>query len=110
MSTHTDVCLSARSGSRTPCCLLPGVHHQHHTDRPSPPFLFPALPGPCILNPAGELESLLQPPPAEQLERAKAMACSLIQNALEGRAARAEDIGRQFLTYGHRCAQCLCAL
>jgi hypothetical protein len=31
------------------------------------------------------------------------MAVSLIQNALEGKAARAEDIGRQFLTYGHRC-------
>jgi hypothetical protein len=30
------------------------------------------------------------------------MAISLIQNALEGKAARAEDIGRQFLTYGHR--------
>uniref|UniRef100_A0A383V7X6 Alpha-MPP n=1 Tax=Tetradesmus obliquus TaxID=3088 RepID=A0A383V7X6_TETOB len=50
----------------------------------------------------GELESLTRPPPTEQLERAKAMATSLIQNALEGKAARAEDIGRQFLTYGYR--------
>jgi len=50
----------------------------------------------------GELESLTRPPPHDQLERSKAMAISLIQNALESKAASAEDLGRQFLTYGHR--------
>jgi processing peptidase subunit alpha len=64
----------------------------------------------CFCAFAGELESLTRPPPTEQLERAKAMATSLIQNALEGKAARAEDIGRQFLTYGHRCVQNATAL
>ncbi|GBF91706.1 mitochondrial-processing peptidase subunit alpha [Raphidocelis subcapitata] len=49
-----------------------------------------------------ELESLAAPPPAEQLERAKRMSVSLIHNALESKSASAEDIGRQFLTYGHR--------
>lgn len=43
------------------------------------------------------------PPPVEQLERAKAMSISLIQGALESKAASAEDLGRQILTYGHRC-------
>jgi len=49
-----------------------------------------------------ELEALASPPPQEQLERAKKMSVSLIQNALESKSASAEDIGRQFLTYGHR--------
>ena len=49
-----------------------------------------------------ELESLAAPPPQEQLERAKRMSVSLIHNALESKSASAEDIGRQFLTYGHR--------
>lgn len=49
-----------------------------------------------------ELESLTAPPPADQLERTKAMSISLIHNALESKAASAEDLGRQFLTYGHR--------
>lgn len=50
-----------------------------------------------------ELESLASPPPAEQLERAKKMSVGLIHGALESKSASAEDIGRQFLTYGHRC-------
>jgi hypothetical protein len=49
-----------------------------------------------------ELESLATPPPGEQLDRAKRMSVSLIHNALESKSASAEDIGRQFLTYGHR--------
>lgn len=49
-----------------------------------------------------ELESLTVPPPPDQLERAKAMSVSLIQGALESKAASAEDLGRQILTYGHR--------
>jgi hypothetical protein len=49
-----------------------------------------------------ELEALTTPPPPEQLERAKKMSVSLIHNALESKSASAEDIGRQFLTYGHR--------
>lgn len=60
------------------------------------PFLLPFL---CC---AEELESLTTPPPVEQLERAKAMSISLIQGALESKAASAEDLGRQILTYGHR--------
>lgn len=52
-----------------------------------------------------ELESLATPPPSEQLERAKRMSVSLIHNALESKSASAEDIGRQFLTYGHRCVR-----
>jgi processing peptidase subunit alpha len=50
----------------------------------------------------GELEVLTSPPPADQLERAKAMSISLIHNALESKAASTEDLGRQYLTYGHR--------
>lgn len=39
-----------------------------------------------------------------ELERAKKAAISVICNALESKATSSEDIGRQFLTYGHRCA------
>ena len=49
-----------------------------------------------------ELEALASPPPGDQLERAKRMAVSLIHSVLESKSASAEDIGRQFLTYGHR--------
>jgi hypothetical protein len=38
-----------------------------------------------------------------ELERAKRAAVSVICNALESKATSAEDIGRQYLTYGHRC-------
>jgi processing peptidase subunit alpha len=51
---------------------------------------------------AEELESLTTPPVREQLDRAKAMSISLIQGALESKAASAEDLGRQILTYGQR--------
>jgi len=37
-----------------------------------------------------------------ELERAKKAAISIISNALESKATSSEDIGRQFLTYGHR--------
>lgn len=39
-----------------------------------------------------------------ELERAKAAAVSSVLMNLESRAVVAEDIGRQVLTYGHRCA------
>lgn len=39
---------------------------------------------------------------AEEVARAKRAAVSVIYNALESKATSAEDIGRQFLTYGHR--------
>lgn len=52
-----------------------------------------------------ELTALASPVPGEQLERAKAMAMALIHNALESKAASAEDIGRQFLTYGRRVSE-----
>lgn len=38
----------------------------------------------------------------EEVARAKRAAVSVIFNALESKATSAEDIGRQFLTYGHR--------
>ena len=38
-----------------------------------------------------------------ELERAKAAAVSSVLMNLESRAVVAEDIGRQVLTYGHRC-------
>lgn len=41
--------------------------------------------------------------PAEELERAKLAAISSVYMNLESRAVVAEDIGRQILTYGHRC-------
>ena len=41
--------------------------------------------------------------PAAELERAKAAAVSSVLMNLESRAVVAEDIGRQVLTYGHRC-------
>jgi hypothetical protein len=43
--------------------------------------------------------------PKEQLERAKLAAISSVYMNLESRAVVAEDIGRQILTYGHRCAR-----
>lgn len=49
-----------------------------------------------------ELEALSVPPPHEQVGRARAMAASLVAGALEGKAASAEDAGRQHLTYGRR--------
>lgn len=42
--------------------------------------------------------------PDAELERAKAAAVSSVLMNLESRAVVAEDIGRQVLTYGHRCA------
>ena len=38
------------------------------------------------------------------MERAKNAAISQVLINLESRAVTAEDIGRQVLTYGHRCA------
>lgn len=78
------------------------IQHAHSTHT-----LTSSLPACCCLNiflPVcpEELESLTVPPPVEQLERAKAMSISLIQGALESKAASAEDLGRQILTYGHR--------
>jgi processing peptidase subunit alpha len=37
-----------------------------------------------------------------EVARAKRATISVIYNALESKAASAEDIGRQFLTYGYR--------
>ena len=42
--------------------------------------------------------------PTAELERAKKAAISSVLMNLESRAVVAEDIGRQILTYGHRCA------
>ena len=42
--------------------------------------------------------------PVAELERAKKAAISSVLMNLESRAVVAEDIGRQVLTYGHRCA------
>lgn len=39
----------------------------------------------------------------EELDRAKAVAISQILMTLENKAVAAEDIGRQIITYGHRC-------
>lgn len=64
----------------------------------------------CCFSCAGELEALTTPPPKDQLERAKAMSISLIQGALESKAASAEDLGRQILTYGHRWVEQVVAL
>ena len=44
--------------------------------------------------------------PAAELERAKKAAISSVLMNLESRAVVAEDIGRQVLTYGHRCTAC----
>jgi processing peptidase subunit alpha len=49
-----------------------------------------------------EMEALTRRVPGEQLERAKAMATSLVCNTLESKAASTEDLGRQYLTYGQR--------
>jgi len=49
-----------------------------------------------------ELESVTRNVGSVELERAKRAATSIICNALESKATSAEDIGRQFLTYGHR--------
>jgi processing peptidase subunit alpha len=51
---------------------------------------------------ARELEALCDPAPEEQVGRARAMAASLVAGALESKAASAEDVGRQHLTYGRR--------
>jgi predicted Zn-dependent peptidase len=49
-----------------------------------------------------ELEALSDPVAEEQVSRARAMAASLVAGALESKAASAEDVGRQHLTYGRR--------
>ncbi|KAG2449781.1 hypothetical protein HYH02_005305 [Chlamydomonas schloesseri] len=49
-----------------------------------------------------ELESVENGTNRIELERAKRAAVSVICNALESKATSAEDIGRQYLTYGHR--------
>eukprot|EP00798_Chlamydomonas_sp_ICE-L_P027065 gene27065-2298_t len=49
-----------------------------------------------------EMEAVARSVNAVELERAKRAATSIIYNALESKATSAEDIGRQFLTYGHR--------
>ena len=41
---------------------------------------------------------------SEELERAKRAAIASVYMNLESRAVVAEDIGRQILTYGHRCS------
>ncbi|GLC34134.1 hypothetical protein PLESTB_000841100 [Pleodorina starrii] len=49
-----------------------------------------------------ELEAVENGANRVELERAKRAAVSVICNALESKATSAEDIGRQYLTYGHR--------
>eukprot|EP00197_Chlamydomonas_leiostraca_P004553 CAMPEP_0202861894 /NCGR_PEP_ID=MMETSP1391-20130828/3130_1 /ASSEMBLY_ACC=CAM_ASM_000867 /TAXON_ID=1034604 /ORGANISM="Chlamydomonas leiostraca, Strain SAG 11-49" /LENGTH=548 /DNA_ID=CAMNT_0049541343 /DNA_START=16 /DNA_END=1662 /DNA_ORIENTATION=- len=49
-----------------------------------------------------ELEAAARSLGDEEVARAKRAAVSVIYNALESKATSAEDIGRQFLTYGHR--------
>ncbi|KAJ9520796.1 hypothetical protein QJQ45_013974, partial [Haematococcus lacustris] len=49
-----------------------------------------------------ELEAAARSLGHEEVARAKRAAVSIIYNALESKATSAEDIGRQFLTYGHR--------
>ncbi|MEW5299121.1 MAG: hypothetical protein WDW36_002166 [Sanguina aurantia] len=49
-----------------------------------------------------ELESVTRALTRTELDRAKRAAVSVICNALESKQTSAEDIGRQFLTYGHR--------
>ena len=86
--------------------LLPGACSKPSCGTPAP-------------FPAGELSfpaptACAAPPPAPQavakgvtdveLERAKSAAVSSVLMNLESRAVVAEDIGRQVLTYGHRCA------
>ncbi|GFR42591.1 hypothetical protein Agub_g3518 [Astrephomene gubernaculifera] len=51
-----------------------------------------------------ELESVENGTNRVELERAKRAAVSVICNALESKATSAEDIGRQYLTYGRRIA------
>ena len=53
-------------------------------------------------------QALTKQVPSEELERAKAAAVSAILVNLESRAVANEDIGRQILTYGHRCGRCCC--
>lgn len=52
------------------------------------------------------LQAVAKDVPAAELERAKKAAISSVLMNLESRAVVAEDIGRQVLTYGHRCAAC----
>ena len=50
-----------------------------------------------------EAQAVAKDVPAEEVERAKSAAVSAILMNLESRAVTNEDIGRQILTYGHRC-------
>lgn len=50
-------------------------------------------------------QSLTKDVPGAELERAKRAALGTVLSSLEGRAIVAEDIGRQLLTYGHRCGR-----
>mmetsp|Transcript_19134 Transcript_19134/g.53572 ORF Transcript_19134/g.53572 Transcript_19134/m.53572 type:complete len:139 (+) Transcript_19134:124-540(+) len=49
-----------------------------------------------------ELETVTRSLSTVEVERAKRATVSIIHNALESKTASAEDIGRQFLTYGYR--------
>ena len=49
------------------------------------------------------LQATAQGVTSEELERAKRAAIASVYMNLESRAVVAEDIGRQILTYGHRC-------
>jgi hypothetical protein len=53
----------------------------------------------------GSPQSLTKDVPDVELGRAKRAALGTVLSSLEGRAIVAEDIGRQILTYGHRCAR-----
>ncbi len=65
---------------------------------PCPP---PHFPRPC--SPLSQTQAVAKEVSSAELERAKAAAVSSVLMNLESRAVVAEDIGRQVLTYGHRC-------
>jgi hypothetical protein len=72
-------------------------------------LLPPTLTAPAFHAACPHPQAVAKDVPEAELERAKAAAVSSVLMNLESRAVVAEDIGRQVLTYGHRCGRSSCA-
>lgn len=94
------VCMSQQTRCFTRAFLMEEVGRAKHSSVTSLcPHLSHTLASHVSLLGAGQTRRSLG---VEEVERAKRAAVSIIYNALESKATSAEDIGRQFLTYGHR--------
>ena len=97
----TMLCITAiahTTGMLVPrCCIIP-MHCSHGLQ------LRPGSAQSSVTSWCSALQATAQGVTNEELERAKRAAIASVYMNLESRAVVAEDIGRQILTYGHRCA------